>query len=113
MYNSLIKEGKTVSAIDKQPQIIKSPDEKLQILNHRLYFDRFGCACIEGAVKNLTDQIDLIANLKADYYDVDGNYIDTELQKLPIKYPNRAIGFHIMYSGVKRLETKLYKVSFA
>lgn len=101
-----------VSAIDKQPQIINSPDKKMQIINHRLYFDRFGCACIEGAVKNITAQIDLIANLKTDYYDFDGNYIDSEVQNLPIKYPNRAIGFHVMYSGPRRLETKLYQISF-
>jgi hypothetical protein len=101
-----------VATLEKQPQIISSPDNKLQVLNHKVYFDRFGCACVEGAVKNLTERIDLIANLKVDYYDYYGEYINSEVQSLPIKYANRAIGFHIMYSGPQSTETTYYKISF-
>lgn len=99
-----------VAQCEKQPQLIISSDKKLQILNHKIYYDRFGCACIEGAIKNVTSQTDLIAYLKADYYDFDGEYIDSEVQILPIKYPNRAIGFHIMYSGRRRLEVRSYRL---
>ncbi len=101
-----------MATLEKQPQKVTSPDNKLQILNHRVYFDRFGCACVEGAVKNLTDRTDLIANLKVDYYDYDGIYINSEIQSLPVKYGHRAIGFHIMYSGPQSTETTYYKISF-
>ena len=97
---------------EKQPQVLSSSDNKFRILNHSIYYDRFGCACVEGAVKNLSDESGVIININIDYFDIDGEYIDSEVQALKHKYPGRAIGFHVMYSGRRRLEVRSYKVYF-
>lgn len=97
-------------ATEVQPQMIPSPDEEMLILNHRKYYDRFGCCCVEGAVKNLTPDT-VIATISIEYFDKDGEHIDGEVRKIKHRYPGRAIGFHVMYSGRRRLEVRSYKIS--
>lgn len=95
---------------ETQPQVIQSPRQEMQILNHHIYYDRFGCACVEGGVKNLTSG-SAVAKIKIDYFDLDGEYIDSEVQELKHRYPGKAIGFHVMYSGRRRLEVRSYQIS--
>ncbi len=93
-----------------QPQTIPSPNKEMMILNHRRYYDRFGCCCVEGAVKNLTSDT-ATATINMEYFDKDGERVDSEVQELKHRYPGRAIGFHVMYSGRRRLEIRSYKIS--
>lgn len=96
--------------VEEQVQDTLPQDNRVQILNHRIYYDRFGCSCVEGGIKNLTTDSNVTANIKVDYFDIDGQYIDSEIQVLKHRYPGRAIGFHVMYGGRRRLEVRSYKV---
>lgn len=97
---------------EEQPQMIPSPNNEMCILNHHRYYDRFGCCCVEGAVKNLTSDT-AIATITLEYFDKYGGKVDSEVQKLKHRYPGRAIGFHVMYSGRRRLEIRTYKISIS
>ena len=97
--------------IEKQPQVIDSDDKKLQIIHHRPYVDRFGCFCVEGAVKNMSQEPNLTAEIKIDYYDIDNNYIDTEVDTaVRALEPGVTVAFQVMYSGRRRGEITQYHI---
>ncbi len=83
----------------------------MQILNHSPYRDRFGCYCIQGAVKYVSPEPNLNAQIKVDYYDIDGGLIDTEVDTVDFLKSGGTSSFHIMYSGLRRGEVQYYKLS--
>lgn len=99
---------------EEQAQVITSPDGRLRIIRHRAYVDRFGCYCVEGAIRNISSEPYLNAEIKIDYYDINGQKIDTEVDKTV-----RALGkgvtvaFHTMYSGKQRGEIQYYKITLS
>lgn len=96
---------------EKQAQIIDSDDKKLQIINHRPYVDRFGCYCVEGAVKNVSQEQNLTAEIKIDYFDFDGVYVDTEVDTaVRALEPGVTVAFQVMYSGRRRGEITNYYI---
>ena len=90
--------------IETSPQVVTSPDEKFQILNHRSYYDRFGCYCIDGAVKYVSPEPNLSAEIKVDYYTMDGEFIDTEVGTVDFYESGGTSSFFIQYSGLRRSE---------
>ena len=96
---------------EKQPQVVTSPDGKVQIINHYPYvYAPFGCYCVQGAVKCISPEPNLIAEIKADCYNIDGELIDTEVETIDFPESVRTTAFHIMYSGRRRLEIKYHKL---
>ena len=98
------------SQIVTSPQVVTSSDGKVQIINHGSYFDRFGCYCIEGAVKYVSPEPKPSAEIKIDYYDIDRGLIDTEVDTLDFQESGKTRSFFIMYSGLRRGEVQYYKL---
>ena len=96
---------------EQQAQVITSPDGKAQILNHRKLIGRFGEVSIEGAVKNISSEPSLSVEVKAEYYDFDGEYIDCELDLLQNLEPNATSAFEAMFLGRRRGEVNSYKLA--
>ncbi len=90
--------------IATSPQVVTSPDGKFQIINHRSYFDRFGCYCIDGAVKYVSPEPNLSAEIKVDYYTIEGEFIDTEVETVDFHESGGTSSFFIQYSGLRRGE---------
>lgn len=90
--------------IETSPQVITSPDANFQIINHRSFFDRFGCYSIDGAIKYLSAEPNLRAEIKADFYDLEGEFIDSETKIVDFNEPGTTVAFFIAYSGIKRGE---------
>jgi len=95
---------------EEQPQIITSPDGKLQTLHHRMFHTLFGHRIAEGAVKNMSSDSDLSAEIKADYYDAAGTLIGTEVDTVRRLDPGKTGAFEVVYSGPKRAYVKYYKL---
>ena len=99
---------------EEQTQVITSPDGKLQIIRHRLYVDRFGCYCVEGAIRNIGGESNLNAEIKIDYYNAEWKQIDTEVDSTIRALGKRVtVAFHTMYSGRQRGEIKYYRIHLA
>jgi hypothetical protein len=96
--------------MEKQPQVITSPDKKLQILNHGAAGDQFGCYMVKGAIKNLSSESNIKVEIKVDYYDVNGTKIDSEVDALYIPFPGGSRAFHIVYPGSRHDDVKSYKI---
>lgn len=94
----------------KQPQLISADDGKMQIINHFPYRDRFGSFCIDGAVRYASAEPNLYAEIKADYFDIDQELIDTEVETVSFLKPGGTSAFWIMYSGLRRGEVQYYKL---
>jgi hypothetical protein len=93
------------------PQEILSPDNKMKIVNHHNYTDRFGMYCVEGALRNIDKTAILDVEIKVDYYDRDKAQIDTEIDNTITNLkPGVTRSFHIMYSGRRRGEVQYYKL---
>jgi hypothetical protein len=104
----------TADSKDKQPQVITSADGKLQIIHNRSYVDRFGCYCVEGAVRNISRDSTLNAGIKIDYFDVNMKQIDTEIDATVRNLkPGVTVAFHTMYSGKRRGEIQYYHIHLA
>ena len=95
---------------EEQPPVIVSPDGKLQIINHHPLKDRFGCYCIEGVVKYVSPEPNLCAEIKIDYYGLDRELIDTEVNMVNLVESGGTRSFYIMYSGLRRGEVQYYKL---
>ncbi len=95
---------------EKQPQVVTSPDGKLQIINHYSYNDHLGCHVMEGTVKYLSPEPNLAAEIKIDYYTMDGEFIDTEVDTVALHESGRTRAFEIMYSGERRRDIKYYRL---
>ncbi len=96
--------------IEKQPQVITSRDKKLQILNHAAGGDQFGCYMVKGAIKNLSSESDINVEIKVDYFDLNGEKIDSEIDVLYIPFPGGSRGFHIVYPGARHDDIRFYKI---
>ncbi len=96
--------------IEKQPQVITSPDKKLQILNHGAAGDQFGCYMVKGAVRNISSESNVNVEIKIDYVDIDGRKIDTEVDALYIPFPGGSRAFHIVYPGNRHDDIRSYKI---
>jgi hypothetical protein len=95
---------------EKQPQVITSPDKKLQILNHGAAVDQFGCYMIKGAIRNISPEADVCAEITVIYFDSDGRQIDTEVDVLTIPRSGGSRGFHIVYPGQRHDDVKSYRI---
>ena len=71
---------------------------------------RMGGYCVQGAVKYVSPEPDLYAELKIDYYDVDEELIDNEVDTVNFRETGKTTAFHIMYSGPRRWEIQYYKL---
>ena len=94
-----------------QPQVITSPDHKLQTLHHRMSANRFGHRVVEGAVRNISSDASISAEIKAEYYGADGKLIGTEVDTVRRLGPGKTGAFEVMYSGPKRWDINYYTLS--
>ena len=85
---------------------ITSPDGKMKILHHKLITSPFGLKVVEGAIRNISPDYNLGAELKAEYYDADGAYIDSELCTLKRIDPGQSTAFELSYGGKNRYLVK-------
>ena len=93
-----------------QPQVITSPDGKLQTLHHKMSVNRFGHRVVEGAVRNIGSDSGVSAEVKAEYYDAAGTPIGTEVDVVRLLEPGKTGAFEIVYSGPQRADAKYYKI---
>jgi hypothetical protein len=100
----------SATPVEKQSQVVSSPDGKLQILNHTATLDQFGCYTIKGAIRNTGPESDVDVEIRVDYYDIDGKQIDTEIDVLVIPKPGGSRGFHIIYPGLRHDDVKSYRI---
>ncbi len=100
----------SVPPAEKQPQVITSPDKKVQILHHGGGGDMFGCYSIKGAIKNLSPESNVDVEIKVDYYDASGVKVETEIDRLTIPKPGGSRGFHIIYPGLHHDDIQSYKI---
>ena len=94
----------------KQPQVIKSPDDKIQTLHHRMSANRFGHRTVAGVVKNVSSDSNVITEIKAEYYDEIGVLIGTEIEIVKILTPGKTAAFEVVYSGDRRWDIKNYRI---
>jgi hypothetical protein len=92
------------------PQVITSPDGKLQTLHHRMSANRFGHRVVEGAVRNISSDSGLNAGIKAEYYSADGTLIGTEMDIVRRLGPGKTGAFEVVYSGERRWDIKSYRI---
>jgi len=93
-----------------QPQVITSPDGKLQTLHHKMSVNRFGHRVVEGAVRNISSDSNVSAEIKAEYYDAIGTPIGTEVDTVRRLEPGKTGAFEVVYSGQQRTDIKYYKI---
>ncbi len=96
--------------VEKQPQVINSPDNKLQILNHAAGGDQFGCYTTKGAIKNISSESNVNVEIRVDYFDINGIKIDSELDAFSIPFPGGSRGFHIIYPGARYDDIRSYRI---
>ena len=100
-----------MTVLENQGQTIVSPAGKLMIIRHRSYIDRFGCYCVEGAIRNISAEPSLNAEIKIDYWDKDYQLVDTEVDATVRDLRKGAtVAFHTMYSGRQRGKIKSYQI---
>jgi hypothetical protein len=99
-----------ISSYKEQPQVITSPDGKIQIMNHHSYSDRFGCYYTEGVIKYVSPEPGLCAEITVDYYDSDRKPIDSEVIVIDFFEPGITRAFYILYSGLRRAEVQHYNL---
>ncbi len=98
------------TSMEKQPQVITSRDNKVQILNHGAAGDQFGCYMVKGAIKNISSEPDVNVEIKVEYYDINGIKINTEIDDLYIPFPGGSRAFHIVYPGQRHDDIRSYKI---
>lgn len=95
----------------EKPQVITSPDGDIQIVNYRISTSMFGDLFAAGTVENISSKSNLTAVVKADYYDANGNYIDSETDTVRRLEPGETGAFEVVYSGQIRYRIKDLKLS--
>jgi hypothetical protein len=93
-----------------QSQIIKSPDGKLQTLHHKMSVNRFGHRTVEGAVRNISPDSNVSAEIKVNYYNAAGILIGTEADIVRHLEPGKTGAFEVVNSGPQRADVKYYKI---
>ncbi len=93
-----------------QPQEITSPDGKLRTLHHKMSVNRFGHRVVEGAVRNISSDSNVNAEIKAEYYGATGRLIGTEADIVRRLEPGKTGAFEVVYSGEQRWDIKYYKI---
>jgi len=83
---------------------------KLEILHHTGSIDYFGAFLVEGAVKNLSAEKNINAEIIIDYYDKNGVRIDSDIDDVFLPFPGGSRAFYIVYSGEKIDEISYYKI---
>lgn len=101
----------TPSEEKQQPQVITSPDGKLQIIKHHMFIDVFDICNIKGVVKNISSESELNGEIKVDFYDINNEYIDTEVEPISCLKLNVARAFVVRYAGPRHIDTQYYKIS--
>ena len=101
----------TAPSAKNQPQIIKSTDNTLQTLHHRMAVNRFGHRVVEGVMKNAGSESSVNAEITVEYYSADGTLIGTEGDILRGLKPGKTGAFEVVYSGELRWEIKHYKIT--
>ncbi len=96
--------------VEKQPQLITSPDNKLQIISHAAAGDMFGCYTTKGVIKNISSEADVNVEIKVEYYDINGEKMDTEVDTFYIPFPGGSRAFHIIYPGSRYDDVKAYRI---
>ncbi len=97
--------------MEKQPQVIISEDKKLQILNHAAGGDQFGCYTLKGAVRNISPEAEVEVEMQVEYFNAEGERIDSVLDRFIIPFPGGSRGFHIIYPGNRHDDIRAYRVS--
>ena len=93
-----------------QPQVITSPDGKLQTLHHKMSVNRFGHRVVEGAIRNISSDSSVNAEIKAEYYDATGTLIGTEVDIVRRLELSKTGAFEVVYSGEQRWDIKYYQI---
>ena len=93
-----------------QPPVITSPDGKLQTLHHKMSVNRFGHRVVEGAVRNISSDSNVSAEIKTEYYGAAGTLIGTEVDIVRRLEPGKTGAFEVVYSGQQRADVKYYKI---
>jgi len=99
--------------VAEQPQVITSPDGKLQTLRHLMRSTRFGHRIVEGAARNISSDASLTAEITVDFYDADGALIGTEVDMVRRLDPGKTGAFEAVHSGPKRSYVKRYELKVA
>jgi len=94
----------------EQPQVITSPDGKLQTLHHKMSANRFGHRVVEGALRNISSDSKENTEVKAEFYDAAGTLIGTEADVIRRLEPGKTGAFEVVYSGQQRADVKYYKI---
>ena len=94
----------------KQTQEIMSSDNTIQTLHHRMSANRFGHRTVVGVVKNVSSDSNVIAEIKAEYYDEIGVLIGTEIEIVRILTPGKTAAFEVVHSGDRRWDVSNYKI---
>ena len=94
----------------RQPQVITSPNGKLQTLHHKMSANRFGHRVVEGAIRNISSDSNVNAEIKAEYYSATGTLIGTEVDIVRRLGSGKAGAFEVVYSGEQRWDIKYYKI---
>ncbi len=97
--------------MEKTNPVIISADGNLQIINYKIITGLFGEMAVDGAVKNIGLKSNLTAVIKADYYDANGDYVDSSTDTVRRLEPGKAGAFEVMYSGLTRYRIKNLKLS--
>ena len=95
----------------EQPQVITSPDNTLQTIHHRMSVNRFGHRVVEGAVRNISSESNINAEIQAEYYDSTGTLMGSEVDILRRLRPGKTGAFEIVYSGERRWDVKYYRIA--
>jgi hypothetical protein len=91
--------------------LITSSDGELQIINYKIITGLFGEMAVDGTVKNIGLKSNVTAVIKVDYFDSNGDYIDSSTDMVKRLEPGKAGAFEVTYSGLTRYRIKDLKLS--
>jgi hypothetical protein len=64
----------------------------------------------EGALRNISSDANVSAEIKAEYYGADGKPIGTEVDIVRRLGPGKTGAFEVVYSGQQRWDIKYYRI---
>lgn len=97
--------------VNEPQKQITSADGDIQIINYKIFTSMFGDMFAAGTVKNIGSKSNTTTLIKADYYDANGNYIDSETDTVKRLEPGETGAFEVVYSGQIRYRIKNLKLS--
>jgi hypothetical protein len=93
-----------------QSQVITSVDNKLQTLHHKMSTSRFGHKVVEGALRNISSDASVSAEVRAEFYGAHGELIGNDVDVVRRLDSGKTGAFEVVYSGDRRWDVKFYKI---